>query len=50
MAEAVALADRVLVLRDGRVAEDIAVDIPRSARASGAPRLAELERRILNAV
>ncbi|TWB40673.1 ATP-binding cassette domain-containing protein [Nitrospirillum viridazoti] len=50
VAEAVALADRVLVLRDGRVAEDITVDIPRSARVGGAPRLAELERRILNSV
>ncbi|MDE1150629.1 MAG: ATP-binding cassette domain-containing protein [Azospirillaceae bacterium] len=48
VAEAAALADRVIVLRDGLVAADIAIDIPRSARAGGS--LADLERRILQAV
>jgi sulfonate transport system ATP-binding protein len=47
VAEAVALADRVLVLRDGAVAEDILIEAPRSDRSL---RAAELERRILAAV
>jgi len=47
VAEAVALADRVLVLRDGVLAEDIAIDAPRAERPL---RAAELERRILAAV
>jgi sulfonate transport system ATP-binding protein len=47
--EAVALADRVLVLRDGGIALDVAVDVPRSQRATD-PAAAALERRILAAV
>jgi len=47
VAEAVALADRVLVLRDGVLAEDIPIDAPRAERSL---RAAELERRILAAV
>jgi len=47
--EAVALADRVLVLRDGRIATDVAVDLPREGRATD-PRATELKARILAAV
>ena len=47
VAEAVALADRVLVLRDGAVADDILIEAPRAERSL---RAAELERRILAAV
>ncbi|MGU3540452.1 ATP-binding cassette domain-containing protein [Methylobacterium sp. A54F] len=44
--EAVALADRILVLDAGRVALDLRVDVPRPRRR-GDPRLAALEGRIL---
>ncbi|WP_132249943.1 ATP-binding cassette domain-containing protein [Methylobacterium segetis] len=44
--EAVALADRILVLDAGRVALDLKVDVPRPRRR-GDPRLAALEGRIL---
>jgi sulfonate transport system ATP-binding protein len=47
VAEAVALADRVLVLRDGAIAEDLLIDAPRAERSL---RAAEFERRILAAV
>jgi sulfonate transport system ATP-binding protein len=47
--EAVTLSDRVLVLREGRIALDLAVDIPRDQRAND-PRVLELERRTLDAV
>jgi sulfonate transport system ATP-binding protein len=46
VAEAVALADRVLVIEDGRIAHDIDVDIPRPRRR-GSANLAELEGSIL---
>ena len=46
VAEAVALADRVLVIEDGRIAHDIDVDIPRPRRR-GSPELAALEGSIL---
>ncbi|WP_315787609.1 MULTISPECIES: ATP-binding cassette domain-containing protein [unclassified Bradyrhizobium] len=46
VAEAVALADRVLVIEDGRVAEDISVDLPRPRRR-GSAELAALEGSIL---
>ena len=46
MAEAVALADRVLVIEDGRIAHDIIVDIPRP-RPRGSADLAALEGSIL---
>ena len=49
VAEAVMLADRVLVLREGRFVLDIEVDAPRP-RELGERRLVELERRILAAV
>ena len=45
--EAVALADRVVVIDDGRIALDIAVDAPRPRRRGDA-RLAALEGRILD--
>ena len=46
VAEAVALADRVLVIEDGRIAHDIIVDIPRP-RPRGSADLAALEGSIL---
>jgi len=46
VAEAVALADRVLVIEDGQIAEDVAVDIPRPRRRGSAD-LAALEGSIL---
>jgi sulfonate transport system ATP-binding protein len=45
--EAIALADRVLVIEDGRIALDLDVDAPRP-RHRGDPRLAALEGRILD--
>jgi sulfonate transport system ATP-binding protein len=46
VSEAVALADRVLVIQDGRIAHDVAVDIPRPRRRGSAD-LAALEGSIL---
>jgi len=46
VAEAVALADRILLIEDGAIAHDIAVDLPRPRRR-GAAELAALEERIL---
>ena len=46
VAEAVALADRVLVLEEGRIAHDIDVDIARP-RQRGSAQLAALEGSIL---
>jgi sulfonate transport system ATP-binding protein len=46
VAEAVALADRVLVIEDGRIAHDVDVDIPRPRRRGSAD-LAALEGAIL---
>ena len=46
VAEAVALADRVLVIEDGRIAEDFSVDIPRPSQR-GSAELAALEGAIL---
>ncbi len=47
VAEAVALADRILVVEDGGIALDLAVDVPRPRRR-GDPHLAALEGRILD--
>jgi sulfonate transport system ATP-binding protein len=47
VAEAVALADRIVVLDEGRVALDLPVDVPRPRRR-GDPALAALEGRILD--
>jgi sulfonate transport system ATP-binding protein len=46
VSEAVALADRVLVIEDGRIAHDVNIDIPRPRRR-GSPDLAALEGSIL---
>ncbi|MBR0873180.1 ATP-binding cassette domain-containing protein [Bradyrhizobium tropiciagri] len=46
VAEAVALADRVLVIEDGRIAEDVTIDLPRPRRR-GSAELAALEGEIL---
>lgn len=48
--EAVALADRVIVLRDGEVALDLDIDLPRPRRASADPRAAAVQARILDQV
>jgi sulfonate transport system ATP-binding protein len=50
VAEAVALADRVLVLREGRIALDVPVDLPRLTRVQSEPAAAELQREILKRV
>jgi sulfonate transport system ATP-binding protein len=47
VAEAVAMADRILVVEDGRIALDLAVDVPRPRRRGDAD-LAALEGRILD--
>ena len=47
--EAVTLADRVLVLKEGRIAVDLAVDARRPRQADD-PRVLQLERRVLAAV
>ncbi|KJC50169.1 aliphatic sulfonate ABC transporter ATP-binding protein [Bradyrhizobium sp. LTSP885] len=46
VAEAVALADRVLVIEDGRIAQDVTIDLPRPRRR-GSAELAALEGAIL---
>jgi sulfonate transport system ATP-binding protein len=46
VSEAVALADRILLLEDGRVALDLAVDLPRPRRRVD-PFAAAIEGRIL---
>ncbi|WP_118135444.1 ATP-binding cassette domain-containing protein [Oceanicella sp. SM1341] len=46
VAEAVILADRVILLDEGRIARDIAVDLPRP-RHHGSPEVAALEQQIL---
>ena len=47
VAEAVALADRIVVVEEGRIALDVMVDIPRPRRR-GAPELARLEGEVLD--
>jgi sulfonate transport system ATP-binding protein len=47
VAEAVAVADRVLVLEDGQIAQDIQVELPRP-RAHGSAALAAYEEKILH--
>ncbi len=46
VAEAVTLADRVLIIEDGEIAMDLSVDLPRP-RERGSSEVAELEGRIL---
>jgi sulfonate transport system ATP-binding protein len=50
VSEAVALADRVLVLRDGAIALDLAIDLPRPRREAGDPQAAKAHARVLAAV
>ena len=50
VAEAVALADRVVVLRDGAIALDIAIDLDRPRQELADPRAVDFQRRILEAV
>lgn len=50
VAEAVALADRVIVLRHGEIALDLPVDLPRPRREAGDAAAAALQRTILAAV
>ncbi len=47
VAEAVMLADRILILEDGRIVQDIAVDLPRPRRV-GDPASAEIEAQVLD--
>jgi sulfonate transport system ATP-binding protein len=49
VAEAVALADRVVLIEDGRIALDERIDLPRP-RHRGSPAFARLEEAILNRV
>ena len=50
VAEAVALADRVIVIRDGGIALDLPVDLPRPRREGADPSAAALQARILDEV
>lgn len=50
VAEAVALADRVVVLREGRIAFDAPVNLPRPRREAADPAAAALQARILDEV
>ncbi|MFP2237780.1 aliphatic sulfonates ABC transporter ATP-binding protein [Pseudescherichia vulneris] len=49
VSEAVAMADRVLLIEEGKIGLDLTVDIPRPRR-KGSARLAELEAEVLNRV
>lgn len=49
VSEAVAIADRVILIEDGRIGLDLAIDLPRP-RARGSHRLASLETEVLNRV
>ncbi len=49
VSEAVAIADRVLLIEEGRIGLDLLVDLPRPRRR-GSPRLAELEEQVLDRV
>ena len=46
VSEAVILADRILVLEEGRIVEDVLVDLPRP-RAHGMPEAAAIEGHVL---
>jgi sulfonate transport system ATP-binding protein len=50
VAEAVALADRVVVLREGRIAFDVAIPLPRPRREAADPAAAAIQARILDEV
>nr|WP_159464608.1 aliphatic sulfonates ABC transporter ATP-binding protein [Scandinavium goeteborgense] len=49
VSEAVAMADRVLLIEDGKIGLDLTIDLPRPRR-KGSVRLAELEAEVLNRV
>ncbi|MDP1045210.1 aliphatic sulfonate ABC transporter ATP-binding protein, partial [Klebsiella pneumoniae] len=49
VSEAVAIADRVILIEDGEIGLDLIVDLPRP-RARGSYRLAALEAEVLNRV
>lgn len=49
VSEAVAMADRVLLIEEGKIGLDLLVDIPRPRR-TGSPKLGELEAEVLNRV
>jgi sulfonate transport system ATP-binding protein len=49
VSEAVAMADRVLLIEEGKIGLDVSVDLPRPRRL-GLVRLAELEEQVLNRV
>ena len=49
VSEAVAMADRVLLIEEGKIGLDLTVDIPRPRRV-GSVRLAELEAEVLQRV
>ena len=49
VSEAVAMADRVLLIEEGKIGLDLLVDIPRPRR-TGSAKLAELEAEVLNRV
>ncbi|WP_263752794.1 aliphatic sulfonates ABC transporter ATP-binding protein [Kosakonia cowanii] len=49
VSEAVAMADRVLLIEEGKIGLDVSVDLPRPRRL-GSVRLAELEEQVLNRV
>ena len=50
VAEAVALADRVVVLREGELVLDVPIDLPRPRRVHGDPAVADYHARILREV
>lgn len=49
VSEAVAMADRVLLIEEGKIGLDLAIDLPRPRRV-GSVKLAELEEQVLNRV
>ncbi len=49
VSEAIALADRVILIEEGRIGLDLTIDLPRPRR-KGSARLAELEAEVLNRV
>jgi sulfonate transport system ATP-binding protein len=50
VAEAIALADRVVVLREGELVLDVPIDLPRPRRVHGDPAVADYHARILREV
>ena len=49
VSEAIALADRVILIEEGRIGLDLSLDLPRPRR-KGSARLAELEAEVLERV